>query len=96
MKFPICVWKHVENVRLFTPSVSIKWFEGTSDGFMMKALKAAQRHQGGQPAFYNDKAFIRTLKNMELPRKTGWTGYRTDVSRHPFLENGILRPKAHG
>ena len=61
----LCV-EACENVRLFTPSVSIKWFEGTSDGFMMKALKAAQRHQGGQPAFYNDKAFIRTLKNMGI------------------------------
>lgn len=61
----LCV-EACENVRLFTPSVSIKWFEGTSDAFMMKALKAAQRHQGGQPAFYNDKAFIRTLENMGI------------------------------
>lgn len=57
------------NVRLFTPSVSVKWFEGTSDEFMLKALEAAQKHQGGQPAFYNDKAFIRTLENMGIARE---------------------------
>lgn len=71
-------------------------FEGTSDGFMMKALKAAQRHQGGQPAFYNDKAFIRTLKNMGIAEEDRVDWVPDDVSRHPSLENGILRPKAHG
>lgn len=59
----LCV-EACENVRLFTPSVSVKWFQGTSDEFMLKALEAAGKHQGGQPAFYNDKAFIRTLRNM--------------------------------
>ncbi|MFA5659003.1 MAG: pyruvate formate lyase family protein, partial [Oscillospiraceae bacterium] len=54
------------DVRLFTPSVSIKWFEKTSDEFMLKALDAVTKHQGGQPAFYNDKAFIRTLKDMGI------------------------------
>ena len=52
------------DVKLFTPSVSIKWCEQTTDEFMMKALDAMSQHQGGQPAFYNDKAFIRTLKDM--------------------------------
>lgn len=59
----LCV-EACENVKLFTPSVSVKWCEATSDEFMMKALKAMEKHQGGQPAFYNDKAFMRTLENM--------------------------------
>ncbi|NCD32114.1 MAG: pyruvate formate-lyase [Spartobacteria bacterium] len=54
------------DVKLFTPSISIKWFEGTDDAFMMKALEAVMQHQGGQPAFYNDKAFIRTLRNLGI------------------------------
>lgn len=58
-----------EDVRLFTPSVSVKWFEGTGNDFMMKALSAAAKHQGGQPAFYNDKAFIRTLENMGIAKE---------------------------
>ncbi|RRD95905.1 pyruvate formate-lyase [Clostridiales bacterium COT073_COT-073] len=61
----LCV-EACEDVKLFTPSVSVKWFEKTDDDFMIKALTAAQKHQGGQPAFYNDKAFIRTLENMGI------------------------------
>ncbi len=51
-------------LKLVTPSVSIKWFDGTSDEFMLSALEATIRHQGGMPAFYNDNAFIRTLRDM--------------------------------
>ena len=31
---------------------------------MLSALEATIRHQGGMPAFYNDNAFIRTLRDM--------------------------------
>ena len=54
------------DLQLFTPSISVKWFEKTSDDFMLKALEAVAKHQGGQPAFYNDKAFIRTLRNLGI------------------------------
>lgn len=54
------------DLQLFTPSISVKWFEKTSDDFMLKALDAVSKHQGGQPAFYNDKAFIRTLRNLGI------------------------------
>lgn len=57
-----------EDLRLFTPSVSVKWFEGTDDSFMAKALKAVVKHQGGQPAFYNDKAFMRILDEMGIAK----------------------------
>lgn len=52
------------DLKLFTPSISIKCFEGTQDAFLEAALIAVQEHKGGMPAFYNDKAFMRTLKNM--------------------------------
>lgn len=52
------------DLKLFTPSISIKCFEGTQDTFLDAALLAVQEHKGGMPAFYNDKAFMRTLKNM--------------------------------
>ena len=61
----LCV-EACENVKLFTPSVSVKYFDGTSDDFLLKALDAMQKHQGGQPAFYNDKAFMRTLRDMGI------------------------------
>lgn len=64
----LCV-EACEDLRLFTPSVSIKWFEKTDDEFMLKALEAVTKHQGGQPAFYNDKAFIRTLDNMGIAKE---------------------------
>ncbi|MDR3211333.1 MAG: pyruvate formate-lyase [Planctomycetota bacterium] len=51
-------------LRLVTPSVSVKWFPGTPDAFLIEALEAAIVHQGGMPAFYNDLAFIRTLRDM--------------------------------
>lgn len=54
------------DLKLFTPSISVKWFEKTNDDFMLKALEAMMQHQGGQPAFYNDKAFIRTLRNLGI------------------------------
>jgi formate C-acetyltransferase len=54
------------DVKLFTPSISIKWFEKTEDEFMLKALEAVIEHQGGQPAFYNDLAFIRTLRELGI------------------------------
>ena len=54
------------DVKLFTPSISIKWFEKTEDEFILKALDAVIEHQGGQPAFYNDLAFIRTLRDLGI------------------------------
>ncbi|QUH27904.1 glycyl radical protein [Vallitalea guaymasensis] len=58
-----------QDVKLFTPSISVKWFDKTSDEFMLKALEAVMVHQGGQPAFYNDKAFMRTLENMGIAKE---------------------------
>lgn len=56
-------------VKLFTPSVSIKWFEGTSKEFLDYALRVCQEHKGGQPAFYNDLGFMRSLQNMGIARE---------------------------
>lgn len=53
-----------ENMSLPKPSVSLKWFEGTSEEFMNRALEVVQEHSGGQPAFYNDVGVMRMLKNM--------------------------------
>ncbi len=64
----LCV-EACENLKLFTPSVSVKWCEKTSDDFMLKALDAMVKHQGGQPAFYNDLAFMRTLDNMGIKKE---------------------------
>ncbi len=55
-----------ENLKLVTPSVSIKWFEHTPDDLMIRGLEASINHKGGMPAFYNDKAFIATLRDMGI------------------------------
>jgi len=60
------------DVKLFTPSISVKWFEGIDDAFIEKALEVVQVHKGGMPAFYNDKAFIRTLLEMGVDKKDAW------------------------
>ena len=54
------------DLKLVTPSVSIKCFEGTDDNFIDMALQALNKHKGGQPAFYNDRAFMRILKNLGI------------------------------
>ena len=52
--------------RLTEPSVSVKWFEGTSDSFMSRALEVVNAHKGGQPAFYNDVGVMKILKEMGI------------------------------
>jgi len=49
---------------LTKPSVSFKWFEGTGDDVMHKALETIQAHKGGQPALYNDPGVMKILKGM--------------------------------
>jgi len=58
-----------ENMGLPKPSVSLKWFEGTPDDFMERALEVVQEHSGGMPAFYNDKGVTRMLDNMGVKRE---------------------------
>ena len=60
------VLEATRNQKLPKPSVSLKWFEGTSDEFMETALGVVQEHAGGQPAFYNDLGVMRMLKNMGI------------------------------
>jgi formate C-acetyltransferase len=57
------------SMKLFTPSVSVKYFDGTPDAFMDAALVALSKHNGGMPAFYNDKAFMRTLENLGIEKQ---------------------------
>ena len=51
-------------LKLIKPSVSVKYFDGTTDEVLMDALEATIEHKGGMPAFYNDKAFIKILREM--------------------------------
>lgn len=53
-------------LKLITPSVSVKCFDGTTDEVLMDALEATIEHKGGMPAFYNDKAFIKILREMGI------------------------------
>lgn len=54
---------------LTKPSVSVRWFEGTNDAFMHKALETIQAHKGGQPALYNDLCVMDLLRNMGIDEK---------------------------
>ena len=51
-------------LKLITPTVSVKCYDGTTDEVLMDALEATIEHKGGMPAFYNDKAFIKILREM--------------------------------
>ncbi len=59
-------------LKLVTPSVSIRYNEKTSDEFTDYALRAVKEHAGGQPGFYGDKAFYRTLKMMGVSEDDIW------------------------
>ena len=61
----MCV-KACENVKLFTPSVSVKVAKKTDPEFIKTALKAAQVHKGGMPAFYNDELGMDILRKMGI------------------------------
>lgn len=81
----ICV-EACGDVKLFTPSVSVKCFEGTDDRFIDAALVALQEHKGGMPAFYNDAAFMRTLKNMGV----------ADEDLHNWVPDGCIEASIGG
>jgi len=54
---------------LTEPSVSLKWFEGTSDTFMHRVLEVVNAHQGGQPALYNDVGVMKILDQMGIAKE---------------------------
>ncbi|MCD6121819.1 MAG: formate C-acetyltransferase/glycerol dehydratase family glycyl radical enzyme [Spirochaetales bacterium] len=62
------------DLKLAKPSVSLKWFPGTSDEFMDRALQVIEQHKGGQPALYNDLGVMRILNNMGIKKEDqyGW------------------------
>jgi formate C-acetyltransferase len=57
------------SMKLFTPSISVKTHDGTPDEFIDAALVALSKHNGGMPAFYNDKAFMRTLEDLGIEKE---------------------------
>lgn len=57
------------DLKLAKPSVSLKWFEGTSDEFMDKAFQVIDQHKGGQPALYNDLGVMKILDNMGIKKE---------------------------
>ncbi len=72
--FTYVVLDATAELKLTKPSVSLKWFEGTSDEFMDKALQVVEQHKGGQPALYNDLGVMRILDNMGVKKEDqyGW------------------------
>lgn len=59
-------------LKLITPSVSIRCFDGIDPEFIDYVLKAVREHAGGQPCFYSDKAFYRTLRLMGVAEEDVW------------------------
>jgi len=53
-------------LKLPKPSVSFKLSKVTSPEVLDKVLKTIQEHKGGQPALYNDEAFMETLRVLEV------------------------------
>lgn len=64
----LCI-RACRELKLITPSISIKYFDGTSDDLLLEALDASIEHKGGMPAFYNDNAFVKILRRMGVAEK---------------------------
>ncbi len=97
------------NLRLFTPSVSVKVFKDTDQTFIEKSVKAMNEHKGGQPAFYNDEAFMDILANMGVDKEdrhnwapvgcieAGIQGKWDYAAKGPWLNVGkVLEITLHG
>ena len=61
------------DLKLTKPSVSFKWYEGTSDATMDEVLQIVDRHKGGQPALYNDPGVMKILEGMGIAREDLYT-----------------------
>ncbi len=61
-----------ENIKMPRPSLSVRWFSGTSKDFMDRCLQVVQAHRGGQPAFYNDGGVMKMLKMHGISEEDRW------------------------
>ena len=52
-----------KNLRMIQPSLTVRWFRGTSDQFMREAVKVV-RKAGSMPAFFNDEVIIPAMLNI--------------------------------
>jgi len=46
------------NQKLIQPSVSVRWWDGCPEDFLLKCCEAINIHRGGQPAMFNDEVII--------------------------------------
>jgi formate C-acetyltransferase len=51
---------------LSQPSVSVRIFKGTSDGFLQEAVQTVVNHRGGLPSFFNDEVVVPLLQNIDV------------------------------
>ena len=52
------------NLKLPSPSVSVRFWPGMPEGYFLKCLETINMHRGGQPALYNDDAIIPAQLSM--------------------------------
>lgn len=55
------------NLKLPSPSVSVRCWNGTPECFLLKCLEVINIHRGGQPALFNDEAIIPAQIGMGVP-----------------------------
>ncbi len=54
-----------KNLQMIQPSLTVRWFKGTSDAFMKEAVKVV-RKVGSIPAFFNDEVIIPAMLNIGI------------------------------
>lgn len=55
------------NMKLPSPSISVRCWNGMPDDFLLKCLEVINIHRGGQPALFNDEAIIPAQLGVGVP-----------------------------
>jgi len=55
------------NLKISSPSVSVRYWNGMPEDFLLKCLEVIHIHGGGQPAMFNDEAIIPSQLAVGVP-----------------------------
>ncbi len=82
------------NLRIPSPSVSVRYFNGMPEDFLLKCLETINIHRGGQPALYNDEVIIPSQLKAGVSLEDAYD-YAIDGCVEPSEPGKSLKPGLH-
>ncbi len=79
------------NLKIPSPSVSVRYWNGMPEDFLLKALETIDIHRGGQPALYNDEVIIPSQLKVGVTLEDAYD-YAIDGCIEPSEPGRSLRP----